>query len=171
MDEEELVNMAWGLANSEQPFLWVVRPGSVRGSEWIESLPETFHERVGERGNIVRWAPQKEVLGHTAVGAFWSHCGWNSTLESITEGVPLLCKPLFGDQILNSRYICNVWKVGLELETGKIAEGIRRLMKDKEGMEIRKRAMDLKEKTEACLREAGSTINSFNEFSKQILGE
>ncbi|GLT37727.1 hypothetical protein SLA2020_120290 [Shorea laevis] len=170
MDEEELVNMAWGLANSEQPFLWVVRPGSVRGSEWIEPLPKTFHERVGERGNIVRWAPQKEVLEHSAVGAFWSHCGWNSTLESISEGVPLLCRPFFGDQMLNSGYICNVWKVGLELEKGKIAEGIRRLMKDKEGMEIRKRAMDLKEKTEACLREGGSTINSFNEFSKQILG-
>ncbi|GLU11514.1 hypothetical protein SLE2022_282530 [Rubroshorea leprosula] len=170
MDEEELVNMAWGLANSEQPFLWVVRPGSVRGSEWIESLPETFHERVGERGNIVRWAPQKEVLEHGSVGAFWSHCGWNSTLESISEGVPLLCRPLFGDQMLDSRYICDVWKVGLELEKGKIAEGIRRLMKDEEGMEIRKRAMDLKKKTEACLREGGSTINSFNEFSKQILG-
>ncbi|GLT37682.1 hypothetical protein SLA2020_119860 [Shorea laevis] len=170
MDEEELVNMAWGLANSEQPFLWVVRPGSVCGSEWIESLPKTFHERVGERGNIVRWAPQKEVLEHSAVGAFWSHCGWNSTLESISQGVPLLCRPLFGDQTLNSGYICNLWKVGLELEKGKIAEGIRRLMKDEEGMEIRKRAIDLKKKTEACLREGGSTINSFNEFSKQILG-
>ncbi|GLU11515.1 hypothetical protein SLE2022_282540 [Rubroshorea leprosula] len=170
MDGEELVNMAWGLANSEQPFLWVVRPGSVRGSEWIEFLPKAFHERVGERGKIVRWAPQKVVLEHSAVGAFWSHCGWNSTLESISEGVPLLCRPFFGDQMLNSGYICNMWKVGLELEKGKIAEGIRRLMKDEEGMEIRKRAMDLKEKTEACLREGGSTINSFNEFSKQILG-
>ncbi|GLU02288.1 hypothetical protein SLE2022_195420 [Rubroshorea leprosula] len=168
IDEEELVNMAWGLAHSEQPFLWVVRPCSVRGFEWIESLPETYHERVGERGCFVRWAPQKEVLAHSAVGAFWSHCGWNSTLESICEGVPLLCTPFFGDQILDSRYICNVWKVGLEVEKGKIAEGIRRLMKDEEGMEIRKRAMDLKEKTEACLREGGSTITSLNEFSKQL---
>ena len=81
MDEKELVEIAWGLANSEQPFMWVVRPGSVRGSEWIELLPESFKERVEGRGCIVKWAPQKEVLTHGAVGRFWSHCGWNSTLK------------------------------------------------------------------------------------------
>ncbi|KAK2642180.1 hypothetical protein Ddye_023943 [Dipteronia dyeriana] len=87
MDKKDLVEMALGLANNKQPFLWVVSPGSVNGSEEIELLPEGFKEAVKETGCIVKWAPQKEVLSHDAVGGFWSHCGWNSTLESVSEGV------------------------------------------------------------------------------------
>ena len=83
IDEKELLETAWGLADSEQPFLWVIRPGMVRDSKGMELLPKSFKERVGERGCIVEWAPQKEVLEHEAVGGFWTHCGWNSILESI----------------------------------------------------------------------------------------
>ncbi|XVF05422.1 hypothetical protein REPUB_Repub05bG0170700 [Reevesia pubescens] len=171
IDEQELTETAWGLANSKQPFLWVIRPGLVRGSDWIESLPNGFQESVGKRGCIVKWTPQKEVLAHAAVGGFWSHCGWNSTIESICEGVPMLCNPFFGDQVLNSSYICNVWKIGLELrklERGTIEGTIKRLIFDVEGEEIRKKAMDLKEKAALCLREAGSSCCSFNELTKQI---
>ncbi|KAF3454615.1 hypothetical protein FNV43_RR05063 [Rhamnella rubrinervis] len=110
--------MAWGLASSQQPFLWVVRPGLVSGLDWIELLPKGFREGVGERGCIVKWAPQQEVLAHEAVGGFWSHCGWNSTLESISEGVPMICKPCFGDQKVNARYVIHEWRVGIELEDG-----------------------------------------------------
>ncbi|XVF46611.1 hypothetical protein PTKIN_Ptkin03bG0041600 [Pterospermum kingtungense] len=170
IDEQELIETAWGLANSKQPFLWVVRPGLVRGSEWIESLPKGFKESVGERGCIVKWAPQKEVLAHAAVGGFWSHCGWNSTIESICEGVPMLCRPFFGDQHLNSNYICDVWKVGLKLqnklERGDIEGAIKRLMVDTEGEEIRKKAMELKEKAALCLQEEGSSCCSLNELTK-----
>ncbi|XP_022731271.1 UDP-glucose iridoid glucosyltransferase-like [Durio zibethinus] len=170
--EQELIETAWGLANSKQPFLWVIRPGLVRGSEWIESLPNGFQEGVGERGFIVKWAPQKEVLAHAAVGGFWSHCGWNSTIESICEGVPILCKPFFGDQNLNSNYICNVWKVGLQLqnklERGNIEAAIKRLIVDIEGEEIRKKAMDFKKKASLCLQEGGSSCCSFNELTRHI---
>ncbi|XWS74069.1 hypothetical protein CRYUN_Cryun02cG0183700 [Craigia yunnanensis] len=172
IDEQELIEAAWGLANSKQPFLWVVRPGLVRGSEWIESLPNGFQQSVGESGCIVKWAPQKEVLAHVAVGGFWSHCGWNSTIESICEGVPMLCKPFFGDQSLNSNYVSHVWKVGLQLqnklERGGIEGAIKRLMVDIEGEEIRKNAMDLKEKAALCIRENGSSCCSVNELTKQI---
>ncbi|TYH75105.1 hypothetical protein ES332_D05G450200v1 [Gossypium tomentosum] len=171
IDKQELIETAWGLSNSKQPFLWVVRPGMVCGSEWIESLPNGFEESVGERGCIVKWAPQKEVLAHAAVGGFWSHCGWNSTIESICEGVPMLCRPFFGDQLLNSNYICNVWKIGLELqnlERGNTVRTIKRLMVDMEGKDIRKRAMDLKKKAALRLMEDGSTSCSFNGLIKQI---
>ncbi|KAJ0084400.1 hypothetical protein Patl1_31327 [Pistacia atlantica] len=138
--ENELAEMACGLANSNQPFLWVVRPGSVRGSEWIESLPEGFEEAVGQRGCIVKWAPQKQVLAHAKVGGFWSHCGWNSTMESISEGVPIICRPNSGDQRVNGRYISNVRRVGLEMENElnrrEVERAVRRLMVDKEGLEI-----------------------------------
>ncbi|KAK8603430.1 hypothetical protein V6N13_085617 [Hibiscus sabdariffa] len=81
IDEHELIEMAWGLVDSGQPFLWIVRPGMVRGSEWKETLPNGFDESVGERGRIVKWTPQKEALAHRAVGGFWSHCGWNLTID------------------------------------------------------------------------------------------
>ncbi|KAJ0102927.1 hypothetical protein Patl1_06490 [Pistacia atlantica] len=146
--ENEFLEIAWGLANSKQPFLWVVRPGLTNGSEWLEPLPSGFLEMIDGRGHIVKWAPQQEVLAHPAVGAFWTHNGWNSTLESICEGVPMICMPCFTDQRVNARYVSDVWKVGVQLENGldreKIERTIRRLMVDKEGEEIRGRIFVLK---------------------------
>ncbi|KAK8562375.1 hypothetical protein V6N13_019025 [Hibiscus sabdariffa] len=171
IDRRELMETAWGLANSKEPFLWVVRPGLVRGSEWNELLPNGFRESVGERGCIVKWAPQKQVLAHVSVGGFWSHGGWNSTIESICEGLPMICKPFFGDQHVNSSYICKVWKIGLELhelERGNIEKTIKRLMVDVEGNEIRKRAMDLKEKAALSLIEGCSSICSLHDLTNQI---
>ncbi|GAV78330.1 UDPGT domain-containing protein, partial [Cephalotus follicularis] len=173
MNENELHETAWGLANSEQPFLWVIRPGLVQGVDWLKLLPEGFKERIGERGCIVKWAPQKEVLAHVAVGGFWSHCGWNSTLESICEGIPMLCRPFFGDQLLNVRYVCDVWKVGLELDSeldrGKIEIAVRKLMVDTEGEDIRQRAMEFKKKVDHCLGESGSSLECLNELTEKIL--
>ncbi|KAL0390435.1 UNVERIFIED_CONTAM: UDP-glucose iridoid glucosyltransferase [Sesamum calycinum] len=131
IDENELIEMAWGLAKSEQPFLWAVRPSLLNGSDAMKSLPEEFIEITQERGMVVKWAPQKKVLAHAAVGGFLTHCGWNSTLESMCEGVPLICRPCFADQLVNARYMTHVWKVGLESEDFKqisIEKGIKTLM-------------------------------------------
>jgi hypothetical protein len=172
MDVKELVEMAWGLARSKQPFLWVVRPGSIRGAEWIEVLPEDFKEDIGERGHIVKWAPQNEVLAHSAVGGFLSHCGWNSTLESICEGIPMICIPYSGDQRVNARYVSHVWKVGLELESklerGEIERAVRRLMVDEDRKEMQNKGKNLKERCELCIREGGSSNNSWNELIDMI---
>ncbi|PON56517.1 UDP-glucuronosyl/UDP-glucosyltransferase [Parasponia andersonii] len=160
LSEAEFLEIAWDLANSEQPFLWVVRPGSVHGSEWLERVPKGFLENLGGRGHIVKWAPQQEVLAHLAVGAFWTHNGWNSTLESVCEGVPMICMPCFSDQKLNARYVSHVLKVGVQLENGILERGeiersIRKLMKEKEGEEIRCRVSKLKEKAIDCLKQDG----------------
>ncbi|KAL6200271.1 hypothetical protein ACLB2K_030053 [Fragaria x ananassa] len=166
MDDKDLVEMAWGLANSEQPFLWVIRTDS-------RALPEAFQEAVGDRGCIVRWGPQKEVLAHTAVGGFWSHCGWNSTIESISEGVPLICQPYYGDQRVNARYLTQVWGVELEWENdmnrGDIEGAIRRLMVGKEGELIRQRAKDFKDTIKSSMNQGGSSYNSLNELVDLIL--
>jgi UDP:flavonoid glycosyltransferase YjiC (YdhE family) len=173
MDVKELVEMAWGLVNSQQPFLWVVRPGLVPGAEWNDILPQSFKENIGKKGYIVKWAPQKEVLAHDAVGGFLSHCGWNSTLESICEGVPMICRPCYGDQGVNARYVSHIWRVGLEYENkferGEIERAIRRLMVDDEGKKMRKRGKDLKERVELCTREGGSSNNSLIELIKMIM--
>ncbi|GAB2274425.1 hypothetical protein Dimus_009195 [Dionaea muscipula] len=148
----EFVEIAWGLEASKQPFLWVIRSGLIHGGDdWRKLLPRNNLELIDERSCFVSWAPQKQVLAHPAVGGFWSHCGWNSTLESICEGVPVICRPFFGDQFANTMYITGVWKVGLELkdnqfERSEIERCIRRLMEEKEGEEMRSRAGILKEK-------------------------
>ncbi|KFK27484.1 hypothetical protein AALP_AA8G389400 [Arabis alpina] len=165
---KDMLEMAQGLSNSNQPFLWVIRPGSIPASEWTESLPEEFDKLVSERGYIVKWAPQMEVLKHPAVGGFWSHCGWNSTLESLGEGVPMICRPFSGDQRVNARYLENVWRIGVQLE-GKLEKGIveravKRLIVDEEGAEMRKRAIDLKEKLETSARSGGSSCSSLDDF-------
>ncbi|KAL2541669.1 UDP-glycosyltransferase 76F1 [Abeliophyllum distichum] len=162
--ENEFLEIAWGLANCKHTFLWVIRPGSVHGSKWLESLPSGFLDMLGVRGHIVKWAPQLEVLAHPAVGAFWTHNGWNSTLESICAGVPMICMPCFTDQFVNARYVTHVWKVGVQLENGlerkNIEEVIRRLMEDEEGEEIRNRVEDFKKKANFSLRPGGSSYET-----------
>ncbi|CAH8280247.1 unnamed protein product [Arabidopsis lyrata] len=169
---KEMLEMAWGLSNSNQPFLWVIRPGSVPGSEWTESLPVEFSKLVLERGYIVKWAPQMEVLRHPAVGGFWSHCGWNSTLESIGEGVPMICRPFTGDQRVNARYLESVWRIGVllegELDKGTVESSVKRLTVDEEGADMRKRAIDLKEKLEASVRSGGSSSSSLDDFVNSL---
>ncbi|XP_024969198.1 UDP-glycosyltransferase 76B1-like [Cynara cardunculus var. scolymus] len=169
IEESQFLEMAWGLANSKQPFLWVVRPGSIQGSDWLGPLPDGFLERIAQgRGHIVKWAPQQEVLAHPATGGFLTHNGWNSTLESICEGVPMICSPCFGDQLPNARYVSEVWKIGVELENrlerGEIESSIKRVMVDKEGIEMRKRVLNLKEKVNLCLKEGGSSYTSLEDL-------
>lgn len=111
------------------------------------------------RGHIVNWASQQEVLGHPAIGGFWTHSGWNSTLESICEAVPMICSPFLGDQLVNSRFVNDVWKIGVHwekgLSKGEIEWTIRRLMADKEGEERRERAAYYKEKINSCVQRRG----------------
>eukprot|EP00268_Persea_americana_P062572 TRINITY_DN80328_c0_g1_i1.p1 TRINITY_DN80328_c0_g1~~TRINITY_DN80328_c0_g1_i1.p1 ORF type:complete len:457 (-),score=75.74 TRINITY_DN80328_c0_g1_i1:61-1431(-) len=163
IDKTQFVEMAWGLANSNIHFLWVVRPGSVHGSERVE-LPEGFEDKTSGRGLVLKWVPQIEVLAHPAVGGFWTHCGWNSTMESVGEGVPMLCWPCFWDQKVNARYVTHVWEVGVELdsvlERGEVERAIKLLMVDEEGAEIRKKAKELKESTELAGREGGSSFTA-----------
>ncbi|KAG7576830.1 UDP-glucuronosyl/UDP-glucosyltransferase [Arabidopsis thaliana x Arabidopsis arenosa] len=173
IDESEFLEIAWGLRNSNQPFLWVVRPGLIHGKEWIEILPKGFIENLKGRGKIVKWAPQPEVLAHRATGGFLTHCGWNSTLEGICEAIPMICKPSFGDQRVNARYITDVWKIGLHLENKiertKIESAVRTLMTSSEGEEIRKRIMPMKEIAEQCLKIGGSSFRNLENLIAYIL--
>ncbi|KAI4382406.1 hypothetical protein MLD38_008376 [Melastoma candidum] len=174
MNSKQMEEMAWGLTNSEQPFLWVNRPSaSIPGSEWIESSNEEFKNSVKDRGCIVKWAPQRKVLAHRAVGGFWSHCGWNSTLESICEGVPMICQPCFGDQLVNARYVTHEWRVGMEaegeIERGMVEEAVRRLMAGKEGEEMREKVRELKQGIDASTCEGGSSLESLKELVEFLL--
>nr|CAB3452460.1 unnamed protein product [Digitaria exilis] len=155
--------MAWGLAGSGVPFLWVVRPGLVitgagDDDEAPPPLPEGFEEETRGRGRVVKWAPQREVLAHAAIGAFWTHCGWNSTLESVCEGVPMLVQPCFADQMVTARYVTHEWGVGMEvgevIERGRVAEAVVKVMVGEDGALMRERARHLKMEASAATSSA-----------------
>ena len=106
-NQTQFQELALGLELSNMPFLWVVRPDSTSDGK-NDAYLKGFQDRMGNRGRIVGWAPQRKVLGHPSVACFVSHCGWNSTVDGVTNGVPFLCWPYFADQFLNGTYICDV---------------------------------------------------------------
>ncbi|KAG7611066.1 UDP-glucuronosyl/UDP-glucosyltransferase [Arabidopsis suecica] len=171
LETKEVLEMASGLVSSNQHFLWVIRPGSILGSELTNEELLSMME-IPDRGYIVKWAPQKQVLAHSAVGAFWSHCGWNSTLESMGEGVPMICRPFTTDQKVNARYVECVWRVGVqvegELKRGVVERAVKRLMVDEEGEEMKLRALSLKEKLKVSVLPGGSSHSSLDDLIKTL---
>ncbi|XP_059071588.1 linamarin synthase 2-like [Cryptomeria japonica] len=170
LSEKQVEELAMGMEATRRPFLWVVRPDLMKGSEAI--LPADFLERVRDRGCIVSWAPQLEVLSHPSIACFVTHCGWNSVQESITMGVPMLCWPYFADQFLNRTYVIDVWKLGLPLnansegiiEKGEFVKGVEILLESEQGLEIREEARKLKIIARDSVKDGGSSWNNFNLF-------
>eukprot|EP01018_Ginkgo_biloba_P008194 Gb_28595 [translate_table: standard] len=166
----QLEELALGLEATQKPFLWVVRNDLMDGK--TVALPSGFTERIKDRGCLVSWAPQLSVLSHPSVACFITHCGWNSTLESISMGVPMICWPYFADQFLDRTYIVEVWKIGLALNTNEdglipkdeIAAAVKRLISEEEGGEIKKRVTKLKGNCRAAVKEGESSYNNYKLF-------
>ncbi|PWA45620.1 UDP-glucuronosyl/UDP-glucosyltransferase [Artemisia annua] len=168
----EFLEVAYGLVNIDSPFLWVVRPGVVKGSEWLEWLPEKFLEEVGDRGRIVKWCPQQEVLAHPSTGCSWTHSGWNSTFESICNEVPMICSPCVVGQPIIARYVNDIWKIGVLLEDGfervGIERAVKRIMLNEEGEEIRQRISRVKKEVDISFDEGGSSHRSLKSLIDYI---
>ncbi|KAJ4846994.1 hypothetical protein Tsubulata_017714 [Turnera subulata] len=158
---------AWGLARSNHPFLWIVRPDVVMGAE-SRVLPEGFYKEVEERGLIASWCLQEKVLEHPAIGAFLSHAGWNSTLESISGGVPMLCWPCIAEQPTNSKYACTEWGIGLEIDQDvkcdQVASLVQEMFKSQRGKQLRQKAMEWKKKALEATTVGGSSYETFDRF-------
>ncbi|KAK3164666.1 hypothetical protein QOZ80_1AG0022740 [Eleusine coracana subsp. coracana] len=181
IDAREFAELARGLVGSNRPFLWVVRPSLVRDTSGKLLHPpvagvEEEEETRGGRGRIVPWAPQEEVLAHPAVGAFLTHNGWNSTMEAVSEGVPMICRPCFGDQLGTARYVCDVWQVGVEvgdrLERGDVEAAIEKVMGGggAEGkVEVREKMKGLKERTDECANEGGLSYTALTDLVDLML--
>ncbi|PKI32972.1 hypothetical protein CRG98_046646 [Punica granatum] len=170
-DRTQFQELALGLELLRRPFLWVVRPDICEETD--ELYPEGFQERVSGRGKMVGWAPQQKVLSHPSVACFVSHCGWNSTMEATSNGVPLLCWPYFADQFLNESYICDKWKTGLKFDRGDGGIVTRDEIKLKvhlllDNGEFSKQTRDLKEKVKASVREGGESHTNFIDFVEWI---
>ncbi|XP_050230241.1 UDP-glycosyltransferase 83A1-like [Mercurialis annua] len=161
--------LALGLELTNKPFLWVVRPDTVTDNI---SYPEGFQERV-KNGKIVNWAPQKQVLSHSAVACFLSHCGWNSVTEGVSNGVPFLCWPYFSDHFIGESYICDFWKVGLRCEKNESGivtkEEIKNKIEEVVGDEsLMVRALGLQEIALESIGEGGHSNDCFKNFMEWI---
>ncbi|KAL3645291.1 hypothetical protein CASFOL_010471 [Castilleja foliolosa] len=170
MTREQLFEFWYGLVNSGSRFLWVRRPGSVIGSGDVH-VPLELELGTKERGCIVSWAPQEEVLGHEAIGAFLTHGGWNSTLESVVEGKPMICWACSVDQQVNSRFVGAVWKIGLDMkdtcDRGVVEKMIREVMVlEKEG--FLERADGMAKLAEASVAEGGSSFEDLDRLIDDI---
>ncbi|KAK7328138.1 hypothetical protein VNO77_22234 [Canavalia gladiata] len=171
MSPEQLLEFAWGLANSKKPFLWIIRPDLVIGGSFI--LSDEFVNETRDRSLIASWCPQEEVLNHPSIGGFLTHCGWNSTTESICFGVPMLCWPFFADQPTNCRYICNEWNIGIEIDSNVKREDVEKLVNElvvgEEGKKMRKKAMELKKMAAEHTRPGGCSYMNLDKMIKEVL--
>ncbi|KAI7739961.1 hypothetical protein M8C21_004174 [Ambrosia artemisiifolia] len=169
MTMEQYMEFWYGLVNSGSRFLWVIRPDSLTSDP--TEIPLELSKSTEERGYIVRWAPQEEVLAHGAVGGFLTHSGWNSTLESVIEGVPMICWPYFLDQQVNSRFVGEVWKLGLDMKDTCdrviVEKTVRELMEDRKD-EFRKSADEMAKFAKQCLMEGGSSYGNLERLVKDI---
>ncbi|XP_040381441.1 7-deoxyloganetin glucosyltransferase-like [Oryza brachyantha] len=172
MSPDNIAELAWGLAESRRPFLWVVRPGLVAGG--INALPDGFVSETKDRCFIAEWCAQEQVLRHRAVGAFLTHSGWNSSTESICSGVPMICWPGFADQYINSRYVCDEWGIGLrldeELRREQVAAHVEELMGGGggRGEEMRRSAAKWKAMAESATANGGSSYVSLDKLVEQL---
>ena len=161
--------IAAGLRDSGVRFLWVARGEASR-----------LREVCGEMGLVVPWCDQLKVLSHSSVGGFWTHCGWNSTVEGLFSGLPFLTFPIALDQFSNSRAAVEDWKIGwrVKRQAGvetlvlreEIAELLKRFMdlESHEGKEMRRRARKVQKICEEATANGGSSETNMDAFTREI---
>ncbi|KAK9664526.1 hypothetical protein RND81_14G048500 [Saponaria officinalis] len=173
--QEEL---ARALIQTNRPFMWVIREKQKKGKEDEHKNNDedelSCMEELKQLGKIVPWCSQVEVLSHPSVGCFVTHCGWNSTLESITAGVPMVAFPQWTDQMTNAKLVEDVWKIGVRVkkceEEGLVkADEINRcleaVMKSKEMTENAKNLMKL---TVQAVKQGGSSYKNMKDFINNV---
>nr|GEU54415.1 UDP-glycosyltransferase 85C2-like [Tanacetum cinerariifolium] len=161
MSLQDLIEFAWGLVNSNHYFLWIIRSNLVEGESI--ALPHELEKLIETKGFIARWCSQEKVLNHPSVGGFLTHCGWGSTIESLSVGVPMICWPYAWDQLTNCRYICEEWGVGLEMGKNVKRKEVKMLVQElmgEGGHKMRNKAAEWKEQAHIATSPNGSsTLN------------
>ncbi|XP_058191929.1 7-deoxyloganetin glucosyltransferase-like isoform X1 [Rhododendron vialii] len=171
MTPKQLVEFAWGLANSGYDFLWIVRPDLVVGESAM--LPPEFITETEGRGMLASWCSQEQILKHTAIAGFLTHSGWNSTMESVCGGVPVICWPFFAEQPTNCWYSCGEWGIGMEIDTDvrreEVERQVRELMEGEKGKKMKSKVMEWKEKAEEAAGPGGSSYLNLDKLITEVL--
>ncbi|KAH0648083.1 hypothetical protein KY285_033331 [Solanum tuberosum] len=151
-----------------QVYVFIVLDKSFSAFEDLKSI------ETKERGLLSGWCLQEQVLSHASIGGFLGHCGWNSTFESISFGVPMLCWPFFADQQTNCWFSCNRWGVGIEIDSDVkrevIEEVVRELMIGEKGKEMKENALKWKNLAEKAITSpTGSSYMNFDKLVREVL--
>nr|CAB3454330.1 unnamed protein product [Digitaria exilis] len=161
-----------GLVAAGHPFLWALRPDMVvmtRSQDDAGDPHEAIRAAGGSKTRVVAWAPQREVLRHRAVGCFLTHAGWNSTLEGVVAGVPMVCWPFFGDQQINSRLVGAVWGNGLDMKDVCERDVVERMVREAmESEAIRSSAEALADVVRRDVADGGSSAREFERLVRFI---
>ncbi|KAI6693824.1 hypothetical protein NL676_021534 [Syzygium grande] len=183
---KKFLKLAIGLESSGKPFIWVIRPPlgfNIKGEFRSEWLPPGFEDRVtgSRQGLLVRnWAPQLYILSHRSTGAFLSHCGWNSIVESLSQGVPIVGWAMAAEQAYNAKMIVEEMGVCVELTRGienqidaeKVQRVIELVLEEEgKGGEMKKRANAVMGKMREAVKEGsddekGSSVKAIDEFDE-----
>ncbi|MCL7026552.1 hypothetical protein MKW94_011625 [Papaver nudicaule] len=176
LERQQMEEIFRGLTECGFPYLWVCREknskqeGKEAEAEEEESVLSRIKREGSEQGKIVSWCAQVEVLSHPSIGCFITHCGWNSTLESLVGGVPLIGFPQWTDQGTNAKLIEDVWKIGVRMrvnEETKIVgrEEVSRCVKIVMGnSEMKRNAKKWKELAKEAANEGGSSDRNLKWF-------
>ncbi|KAJ1429518.1 UDP-glucuronosyl/UDP-glucosyltransferase [Sesbania bispinosa] len=188
----QMEELAYGLEMSEQRFVWVVKNPNDKiangcyftaGNNTVEHfdfLPKGFTERIRGKGLLVpSWAPKAQILSHSSTGGFMTHCGWNSILESVVNGVPLVAWPLYAEQKMNAVLVTQDLKVALRTEVGEnglvereeIASVVKTLMEGEDGKKLRYRMRGFKEAAARALEENGSSTKLISKLALKWKGD
>ncbi|KAF3435481.1 hypothetical protein FNV43_RR22570 [Rhamnella rubrinervis] len=179
LKQEQVEEIAHALLSSEVSFLWVMKPPDVAFGYNLHVLPDEFLEKVGIKGKLVQWSPQEQVLAHPSVACFLTHCGWNSSVEALTLGVPVLTFPQWGDQVTNAKFLVDVFGVGVRLSRGEaenkvigrdvIKKSLMEVMEGKKAVELKQNSFKWKKAAEEAVAEGGSSDRNILEFVEEII--
>lgn len=179
--DAQLMEIAMGLEASGKQFIWVVKKEKKEGvrGEW---LPEGFEKRMEGKGLIIRgWAPQVLILEHEAVGGFVTHSGWNSTLEAVCAGVPMVTWPVFAEQFYNEKLVTQILRIGVEVGAQKwerlagdfvkkeaLEKAVSRIMGGEEVEGMRARAKTLAEMASMAIEQGGSSYSDLDALIEEV---
>ncbi|KAJ3694156.1 hypothetical protein LUZ60_009636 [Juncus effusus] len=170
INKNQMEEMSRALKETGHPFLWVVRKDN------REELGTEVEELVSNTdGLVIEWCNQLEVLSHPSVGCFITHCGWNSTLETVARGVPAIGVPQWTDQNTNASLL-EKWGVGVRGEkNGEIIEGeeLKRCLEivmggGERGDKIREMAEFWKERAREAVETGGSSERNLRAFVEEM---
>lgn len=168
-DKRVIQEIAHGILLSEVDFIWAIRGGMT------DAFPDGFEDKMKDKGLIIPWCNQIQVLSNPCIGGFLTHCGWNSIQESIWCQVPMICYPLSYDQPPNRKLLVDVWKIGINLSDdgvsinrAGVSENVRKLMSASASKGLRTEVRKMKDILRNAIENGGSSDINFQQFIKEL---